>query len=284
MSNQQQQAGVELSDAERIMAALDSGDWSITRNQPHSSFTDEANQKYAWSVRRERPPMCSEDGTRCWSGSTAIAALEWAAADLRMTLPKVEPARVAHRGKADETDSYDALWTAFQKIDNHACSLPQFKVISEGGLEAVTENIIAAMLPVAGEQRGKVEPVAFEQAWSKMEAKGYRYGKDALEQVRFGWNLATEALAAPQAEKAPSVQNHNCPPSYYGKAIHYKPKDPGPSRPLGREDLEDHEVEWLVRRYVTICHTPCFNSEQQLAGVIRADLLYALKGNKYDTL
>jgi uncharacterized membrane protein YjgN (DUF898 family) len=30
----------------------------------------------------------------------------------------------------------------------------------------------------------------FEEAWARMERKGYRYGKDALEQVRFGWRLA----------------------------------------------------------------------------------------------
>lgn len=30
----------------------------------------------------------------------------------------------------------------------------------------------------------------FEETWAKMEAKGYQYGSDALEQVRFGWELA----------------------------------------------------------------------------------------------
>lgn len=30
----------------------------------------------------------------------------------------------------------------------------------------------------------------FEEAWAEMEAQGYQYGEDALEQVRFGWNLA----------------------------------------------------------------------------------------------
>lgn len=31
--------------------------------------------------------------------------------------------------------------------------------------------------------------MTFEEAWAKMEAKGYRYGQDAIEQVRFGWEL-----------------------------------------------------------------------------------------------
>jgi hypothetical protein len=30
----------------------------------------------------------------------------------------------------------------------------------------------------------------FEQAWALKEAEGYQYGPDALEQVRFGWELA----------------------------------------------------------------------------------------------
>lgn len=29
----------------------------------------------------------------------------------------------------------------------------------------------------------------FEQAWAEKEAEGYQYGRDALEQVRFGWEL-----------------------------------------------------------------------------------------------
>ena len=33
----------------------------------------------------------------------------------------------------------------------------------------------------------------FEEAWAEMEAKGYRYGADALEHVRFGWELRESA-------------------------------------------------------------------------------------------
>lgn len=32
----------------------------------------------------------------------------------------------------------------------------------------------------------------FDEAWRTMEAKGYRYGRDALEQVRFGWELCVK--------------------------------------------------------------------------------------------
>lgn len=41
------------------------------------------------------------------------------------------------------------------------------------------------------EVRGTLEEgPTFEQVWSKMEAQGYQYGPEALEQVRFGWELA----------------------------------------------------------------------------------------------
>jgi hypothetical protein len=30
----------------------------------------------------------------------------------------------------------------------------------------------------------------FDDVWQEMETQGYRYGSDALEQVRFGWDLA----------------------------------------------------------------------------------------------
>ena len=43
----------------------------------------------------------------------------------------------------------------------------------------------------------------FEQAWARQEKKGYQYGPDALEQVRFGWELRGESIAAEkEKEKA----------------------------------------------------------------------------------
>jgi len=35
--------------------------------------------------------------------------------------------------------------------------------------------------------------MTFEEAWAKKEAEGYQYGADALEQVRFGWELRESA-------------------------------------------------------------------------------------------
>lgn len=43
------------------------------------------------------------------------------------------------------------------------------------------------------ETRGQTRTnVTFERAWAKKERLGYRYGGDALEQVRFGWQLREE--------------------------------------------------------------------------------------------
>lgn len=44
------------------------------------------------------------------------------------------------------------------------------------------------------------EPVTFEQAWASYEAKGYQYGRDALEQVRFGWEIAHEFAPPPSPQ------------------------------------------------------------------------------------
>ena len=31
--------------------------------------------------------------------------------------------------------------------------------------------------------------MTFEEVWAEKEKEGYQYGEDALEQVRFGWEL-----------------------------------------------------------------------------------------------
>lgn len=40
---------------------------------------------------------------------------------------------------------------------------------------------------------------SFKEAWKQKESEGYQYGRDALEQVRFGWDIR-EAYAEPQPE------------------------------------------------------------------------------------
>ncbi len=59
------------------------------------------------------------------------------------------------------------------------------------------------------EENVKNMSLSFEEAWKSKEAEGYQYGEDALEQVRFGWELAQEtshiASSASALEKAANV-------------------------------------------------------------------------------
>ncbi len=38
------------------------------------------------------------------------------------------------------------------------------------------------------------DQISFDQAWKEKEKEGYQYGRDALEQVRFGWEIKEEAI------------------------------------------------------------------------------------------
>ena len=47
---------------------------------------------------------------------------------------------------------------------------------------------------------------AFRAAWAKKEVAGYRYGRDALEGVRFGFEIAEEEFQAERRATAALVQ------------------------------------------------------------------------------
>ncbi len=53
-------------------------------------------------------------------------------------------------------------------------------------LHAEMRNALPALLDLLSGPPAE----SFEQAWGRMKARGYQYGEDALEQVRFGWELA----------------------------------------------------------------------------------------------
>ena len=56
-------------------------------------------------------------------------------------------------------------------------------------LKQQTDLFVASVK--AASLKAKVDRFSdFEAAWSEMERRGYRYGPDALEQVRFGWEIA----------------------------------------------------------------------------------------------
>lgn len=85
----------------------------------------------------------------------------------------------------------------------------------ESGAEDWEElkGIVRAMLaqpareaqPELEVKREAAEPVTFEQAWQTYKAKGYKYGRDALEQVKFGWEIAQEFASPPKREDAEPV-------------------------------------------------------------------------------
>lgn len=79
----------EPSDAEIVLSALSSGEWGLVRNLPNDCFTDNANLRHLWSVRRLVPPYCADrhDSERQWSGPTARQALQTASDDLDVPLP-----------------------------------------------------------------------------------------------------------------------------------------------------------------------------------------------------
>ncbi len=45
-----------------------------------------------------------------------------------------------------------------------------------------------------GALEGLARARSFDEAWATMEALGYQYGEDALEQVRLGWEVAQAAM------------------------------------------------------------------------------------------
>lgn len=56
----------------------------------------------------------------------------------------------------------------------------------------VTGAIVGARAALSAPARQALP--AFEIEWKNLEAKGYRYGQDALEHVRFGYGIARAAL------------------------------------------------------------------------------------------
>lgn len=74
---------MNLTEAELVYNALESGEWSVVRHQPVSYLTDEANEMHKWSVQRTTVPYCGKDGVRIWCGPTPSAALEAARRSLR---------------------------------------------------------------------------------------------------------------------------------------------------------------------------------------------------------
>lgn len=77
------------SEADAVLAALESGEWELRRHMPQGCFTNEANRRHAWSVVRGAAPYCTDDEAahRVWTGATPMEALRKGAAALGVALP-----------------------------------------------------------------------------------------------------------------------------------------------------------------------------------------------------
>ena len=59
---------------------------------------------------------------------------------------------------------------------------------------ALLERARAALSAPEAEPVAKYPGMTFEQVWEIKKSEGYQYGRDALENVRFGWDLAQQSI------------------------------------------------------------------------------------------
>ncbi len=104
-------------EAEIVFAAVASGDWKITRNQPSGYMTDEGNARTAWTAERANAPYCVDlgpgkgRGNRHWSAATAIGALQAASKEMGIALPA--PATQ----QAGEMEVFGLQWPGEDRIN-----------------------------------------------------------------------------------------------------------------------------------------------------------------------
>ena len=83
----------------------------------------------------------------------------------------------------------------------------------EAGMAGMLTDVVCSLEEIhrlcnlaVAHSRKDAEPVAkltFEAAWAEMEKRGYRYGRDALAGVKFGWKLHEDwnTTNPPEADK-----------------------------------------------------------------------------------
>lgn len=86
------------------------------------------------------------------------------------------------------------IWTKVEAIRAKQAAKPKHSPLPQVATQPAALGGVPALPP-------------FKQEWAKKEAAGYRYGRDALEQVRMGYRMAQEALSAAPAQDAPSAQD-----------------------------------------------------------------------------
>ncbi|MEG0975204.1 MAG: hypothetical protein RSF42_10950 [Comamonas sp.] len=81
----------KCSEADIVLAAVSSGDWTLSRAMSQEYLTERANKEHAWSIQRGAAPYCTGSGDRIWFGPTALIALQRAAGAFGFELPKPTP-------------------------------------------------------------------------------------------------------------------------------------------------------------------------------------------------
>lgn len=87
----------------------------------------------------------------------------------------------------------------------HGCgtSLEMFGVFEDEdrSIEHTAVRCRDALKATLEAQRKALSDLSFEAEWAKKEQIGYQYGEDAIEQVRFGFEIAVEALIVKPTEE-----------------------------------------------------------------------------------
>jgi hypothetical protein len=73
----------------------------------------------------------------------------------------------------------------------------QWAISREAYHDPAEQDAMLARLSATSPDAGHLP--TFDDAWAAKEAEGYRYGRDALENVRFGWELALAAVVTTPA-------------------------------------------------------------------------------------
>lgn len=161
---------------------------STTEAQPAQAYDDPiARNKSPASLMARAYALCPTDLPH-------LKKMEWMADFYGRN--RAQPAQAEQpTDEWPKGESYEDLWNALQAIDTAAVRLPGFEVIHEGGLDAVTKNIVEAMERLAAQQEPVYQYQLASGAWIDQAKDSYDYNvKHGQDTVRV---LYTEA---PQRE------------------------------------------------------------------------------------
>ncbi len=100
----------------------------------------------------------------------------------------------------DDSDEWKPLPAATQARAEPTWTAEQIAEVEQRGAELRARFKEPTLATHARAAVGAVQSAlpAFEDEWAKYEAKGFRYGREALENVRFGYKIAVEAALSAQ--------------------------------------------------------------------------------------